>query len=55
MTNTRNVMDVMAILKQRAHDSSLPVSVRNAYIQSYNLLVYAMKNDTEKIAEAMKK
>ena len=51
----RNVLDVMSILRNRAFDTTLPPAARNAYIQSYNLLVYAMKNDTEKIAEAMKK
>lgn len=51
----RNVLDVMSILRTRALDNTLPPAARNAYIQSYNLLVYAMKNDTEKIAEAMKK
>lgn len=51
--NNRNILDVMTILRKRATDAKLNPAVRNAYVQSYNLLVYAMKNNTDKIKEAL--
>ena len=52
MNNNRLIYDAMSILRWRAKNTRTG-QARMAYTFAYNLLVYAMRGDKEKIKEFM--
>ena len=53
MQNQRLMFNVLKILKHRIDGAHSP-QAKSSLIFAYNLIVYALKNDTAKINEIMK-